>query len=62
MGFPTKDHVGAFCKPGRGSDTCRYLMAGADGWECGKVKPNTKMTIDRMVSRMTAKGDNCPGV
>ena len=53
------DFVKATCRPGRGADTCKYLMMSGAGWECAKIT-GMKAVID-VRDDMTAKGDNCPG-
>jgi hypothetical protein len=52
------------CKPGRGTETCRYLLMGAGtGWFCGK-HTTLAPVLDRRVEqkKMIAAGDNCEGV
>ncbi|MCZ7405025.1 MAG: hypothetical protein O8C67_08855 [Candidatus Methanoperedens sp.] len=55
------NHVKSVCKPGRLAETCRYLLMGPHGWECGKTDLATKMLIDSRVGCITAKADNCEG-
>jgi hypothetical protein len=55
------DFLDSTCKPGRMTETCRYLLMGGGGWECGKTDPFMKQLIDGKVDGMTAKGDNCEG-
>lgn len=52
------------CRPGKGADTCRYLMCGPDGWECGKHQEFFRQELDRRSAEgsMGAKGDNCEGL
>lgn len=52
-------YVKDVCKMGQGNDCCRYLVMGK-GWECAK-ETSMKELLDRRVSQMTAKGDNCKG-
>jgi len=62
MGLIKDDnHVKSVCKPGRLAETCRYLLMGPHGWECGKTDPSMKLVIDNKVHGMTAKADNCEG-
>jgi hypothetical protein len=49
------------CKIGQGSECCRYLTCGAQGFNCEK-HTSLAWTIDGRVDQMTAKGDNCGGV
>lgn len=64
--MPGSDHlvdityVKDVCKPGYGSATCRYLVAGGQGFECAKLT-SLKSVIDSRVNQMHAKGDNCDG-
>lgn len=32
--YPTEEEVESLCKPGRGADTCSWLVVNADGFEC----------------------------
>jgi hypothetical protein len=58
MSFPS--YVKDICKIGQGKDTCRYLMMGGT-WECAKLDPSMKATLDGRGESMGAQGDNCPG-
>jgi len=63
MGYiKNNEYVMNTCKPGQMEKTCRYLMMGPKGWECGKTDPKTKLMFDQKVASMSAKADNCPGV
>jgi len=55
--------VEEICKIGKGSACCRYLVGGAQGFECAK-HTTMKATIDRRVEAgsFTARGDNCTGL
>lgn len=55
------DYVKDTCKIGQGHDCCRYLVCGADGFECQKLGA-LKGVIDSRVQYMTAQADNCEGV
>ena len=55
----TFEYIKETCKPGHGTETCRYLLMGPEGWECGKLE--LKEVLDARVARMTAKGNNCKG-
>lgn len=50
------------CKIGQGEFCCRYLLAGAKGFECGKLN-KWKDIIDKnwKVTPHVAQGDNCNG-
>jgi hypothetical protein len=56
------DAVKNTCKAGQGYLCCRYLVIGAQGFECVK---NTDMKdyLDARVAMetMVARADNCPG-
>lgn len=56
-----KDCLVLVCKIGQKEKCCRYILAGKDGFECGK---NTcyKDLIDNQINSMVAKGDNCNGL
>jgi hypothetical protein len=62
IGFISDQHVKEICKPGQMEKTCRYLLMGPKGWECGKSDPTVKNVIDEKVARMSAQSDNCGGV
>lgn len=57
----TKEYIKDTCKIGQGNNTCRYLLCGPNGFECGKLGAS-KGVIDSRVDYMTAKSDNCEGV
>lgn len=57
----TKEYVNDVCKIGQQEQCCRYLLFGADGFECGKTGP-LKGVIDSKVMYMSAQADNCEGV
>lgn len=52
------------CKIGQGSDCCRYLGAGANGFECFKHQAELRERVDFLaaVGRMHATSDNCEGI
>ena len=56
----TREYVLETCKLGQGAACCRYLVAGAEGFECAKLG-SLRAGIDRRVGIMVAKGDNCEG-
>lgn len=51
------------CNIGKGAETCRYLIVGAGGFECGKDSEYQE-AIDKNFERgvMVAIGDNCAGI
>jgi hypothetical protein len=56
----TDDYRLRVCKIGQGALCCRYLTAGAGGFECAK-RTSLRFTIDGRIGSMNAKGDNCGG-
>ena len=48
------------CKLGQGSNCCRYLILGSEGFECAKLT-SLKATLDARGDTMNAQGDNCRG-
>lgn len=52
------------CKIGQAAECCRYVTCGPNGFECGKLDPRMRFTLDYRVlmEQMTAQGDNCEGV
>lgn len=54
------DHLKTICKLGEGKACCRYLYIGP-GFNCAKIEPGMKATIDAEAHRMNAQGDNCEG-
>ena len=40
------------CRLGQGPETCRYLVCGPDGWECGK-----DTSLQSMIDARCANGD-----
>ena len=61
MSLPT--HIKEVCKIGQRADCCKYLVAGAKGFECMKTNPANKAVIDRAWEQdeHVAQGDNCEG-
>ena len=59
----TNKQVEEVCKIGQGNDCCRYLLAGSEGFECGKLT-ELKSVLDKRVTENTiiAQGDNCEGI
>jgi len=56
----SKEQLYKVCKPGQGANTCRYIVVGAEGFECAK-HTSLRGTIDKRTD-MHAKGDNCIGL
>lgn len=58
-----RTYVDSVCKRGKGAKCCRYLMFGAEGFECAKLT-DIKAHLDDRVKNETivARGDNCIGV
>jgi hypothetical protein len=56
--------IATTCKIGQGADCCRYMLIGAQGWECGKLLATAKPQLDARAAlgMMTARADNCEGV
>jgi 5-methylcytosine-specific restriction endonuclease McrA len=51
------------CKIGQGAACCKYLLAGAEGFECAKVEPGWKNVVDKAWNETkSAQGDNCDGL
>lgn len=50
------------CKIGQGNECCRYLVCGAEGFECMKNTAIAKILDKRVESKtMVAQGDSCIG-
>jgi len=54
------DYIRDTCKLGQRAACCRYLSASESGLNCEKLTDLGRQ-ID-VLTHMTAKGDNCPGV
>lgn len=48
------------CGVGRGAECCAYLLAGAKGFECGRVDPELKAYIEGRVQRGTYNAKRLP--
>ena len=48
---------------GQLEECCRYLVMGCNGFECLKISPEMKQTINDKwaVEQHVAQGDNCSG-
>lgn len=60
MSLPT--HINDVCKIGQGANCCKYLLAGGDGFMCGKLT-EWKEIVDKnwATTPHVAQGDNCEG-
>lgn len=60
---PVKEHVINICQIGRGSKTCRYLVASNIGMECAALDEDVRKEIDTRVKEgiIKAEGINCNG-
>jgi hypothetical protein len=58
------EYIKEVCKIGKGSECCRYLTCGVNGFTCSKMNPFLKERIDYNVSngKMIATSDNCDGI
>jgi hypothetical protein len=56
-------HVLTVCKLGAMAECCRYLMMSPTGWDCAKLQPQYRVTIDIQAAegKMKALGDHCDG-
>jgi hypothetical protein len=56
------EQVKNVCKIGQGNACCRYLVIGAQGFECVR-DTEMKVYLDARVAMetMVARGDNCSG-
>jgi hypothetical protein len=59
----TEAKVAADCRPGKGADTCAFLVLNGGGWHCGKTDRNVVAAIRARLEAgtMNARGDNCEG-
>ena len=58
------EYIKNTCKIGQGSDCCKYLLLGKEGFTCGKVSEHWKKTVDESWANgnHVAQGDNCEGI
>lgn len=57
-----KEHVTETCKPGAGSETCRYLTMMMKGFACAKASSLQAELDARFASgTLNSQGDNCSG-
>jgi hypothetical protein len=61
----TMKHVQETCKVSQGVKTCRYLMAGSEGFECARISGNASLAweMDDRAEKKTsiARAINCGG-
>lgn len=57
------DYIRNVCKIGQGAECCKYLLLASTGFECAKVNPLDKTTVDKVwaTTEHVAQGDNCEG-
>ena len=57
------DQIKNVCKIGQGAACCKYLVVGANGFECMKVDRMARAMIDKNWEQIKhiAQGDNCDG-
>jgi hypothetical protein len=56
------DKLKSVCKLGEQQETCSYLIAGADGFECAKGSSlHREIQQRREAGTIRAMGDNCQG-
>ncbi len=57
------EHIEKLCKVGKGSNTCRYLLFGMNGFQCAKDNTENKKAVDENWATKShgAQGDNCEG-
>lgn len=60
----SQQRLHALCRIGTGAGTCRYILGGPEGYECGKHQRDLAAHIDARVraGTMVARGDNCEGL
>lgn len=57
-----KAYIKTICQIGRGAETCSFLIAGANGFECAKGTGLEQAINERRETKaMNALGDNCSG-
>lgn len=57
------EYIKTVCKIGQGAECCKYLVCGANGFECMKFDPENKKVIDINWAKTAhvSQGDNCEG-
>lgn len=48
------EYVMNVCKFGQGAETCKYLLAASEGWQCARLTGD-KATIDRIWAEDSTK-------
>lgn len=61
--MPLSEYIKQVCRIGQMAYCCKYLVCGAEGFECMKVNPANKAIVDRSwaTTEHVAQGDNCEG-
>lgn len=58
----TETQLATLCRPGKGAETCSFLMYGPDGFECAKHSGFAPLLeAKRAAKSIRALGDNCSG-
>lgn len=52
------DYIKNICRPGKGVNSCKFLIVGEKGYFCGKTDPKTRNKINKTNAR---GADNCEG-
>ena len=57
------EHIQNVCKIGQGAECCKYLLAGQEGFICGKITEGWKAVVDDNWAKNAhvSQGDNCEG-
>lgn len=57
------DHFKKVCKPGKGPETCCFIVVDGNGIQCAKHSELAATLKTRAVTGvMVAQGDNCEGI
>ena len=56
------DEVKNLCRPGKGKDTCSWLVIGANGWECCCLHKPHELLDRHQKKEMSALRNGCPEV
>lgn len=57
--FLTSEEAMEYCRPGKGADTCIWLLMGEKGWECCYLSKPLALLEDWKVGKTVAKRDSC---
>ena len=58
----SQEEVYAHCKPGAGTDTCKYLVMSPDGFQCEFQNISFLMKLEQRERPMIAQRDGCDRV